>query len=177
MSESAAIAEKGAQQTQIVEHRACDIDAMLHDYLQGRDTPCPFCGYNLRNTSSLRCPECGSKITLTLGTIRVKQGAWLWCVIITAMPLGFVLVTLATQLYAGQSVFLSEYERPMMKMLGYGLAGSIAALLLVAIGRGFLLRRARWARLLISLIWSGFIAVQTGYYVKYLSEAVHLINW
>lgn len=36
-------------------------------YLAGRDVPCPQCGYNLRDLTGDRCPECGDQLALRLG--------------------------------------------------------------------------------------------------------------
>ena len=38
------------------------LDSFLRDY----EGPCPHCGFHLKRTSSSRCPECGSKLELTL---------------------------------------------------------------------------------------------------------------
>ena len=39
-------------------------DEVRRAYLDGRDVPCPKCGYNLRGTTGDACPECGLKIVL-----------------------------------------------------------------------------------------------------------------
>lgn len=36
----------------------------LIGYLNGRDTPCPGCGYNLRGLKSMACPECDEPLTI-----------------------------------------------------------------------------------------------------------------
>lgn len=36
----------------------------LVGYLNGRDAPCPGCGYNLRGLKGTACPECGERLTL-----------------------------------------------------------------------------------------------------------------
>ena len=40
---------------------------LLRLYLARRDVRCPLCGYNLRNLTSARCPECGEIIELRVG--------------------------------------------------------------------------------------------------------------
>jgi uncharacterized membrane protein YdjX (TVP38/TMEM64 family) len=40
--------------------------------LRGRDVPCPGCGYNLRDLTGDRCPECG--IELTVERVTEKEG-------------------------------------------------------------------------------------------------------
>ena len=38
----------------------------LQAFLAASDTPCPRCGYNLRDARGMACPECGSTLRLTL---------------------------------------------------------------------------------------------------------------
>ena len=38
----------------------------LRSYLRGRSTPCPGCGFDLRDCPSPVCPECGDALELTL---------------------------------------------------------------------------------------------------------------
>ncbi len=42
-------------------------DELAELYLRGRDTPCPSCNYNRRDSTSATCPECGTKLVL-MGT-------------------------------------------------------------------------------------------------------------
>lgn len=44
-------------------------------FLRDRDIACPSCGYNVRNLSVPRCPECGEELALRLAMIDPKQGA------------------------------------------------------------------------------------------------------
>ena len=39
---------------------------ILRAWLNGRDTPCPCCKYNLRGLTSGRCPECGSPLEISI---------------------------------------------------------------------------------------------------------------
>jgi hypothetical protein len=41
-------------------------DEAVRAYLAGRDAPCPSCGYNLKGVESAACPECGSRLELSL---------------------------------------------------------------------------------------------------------------
>ncbi len=36
----------------------------LVGFLKGRDTPCPGCGYNLRDLRGVACPECGEELSV-----------------------------------------------------------------------------------------------------------------
>ncbi len=47
----------------------------LVEFLQDRDTPCPLCGYNLRNLTDNVCPECRHELRLTVG---VTKPMFLW---------------------------------------------------------------------------------------------------
>ena len=52
-----------------------DEAAMLRSFLAGRDEPCPQCGYNLRDLTGSRCPECGEELTLRLQPVDPRQAA------------------------------------------------------------------------------------------------------
>ncbi len=70
---------------------------LLQAWLSSRDVPCPVCGYNLRSIEATRCPECGAKLDLRVGSTDLKIGLWLVGVISLALPLGFFgLVTIFT---------------------------------------------------------------------------------
>ena len=112
---------------------------LLKMLLAVRDIPCPVCGYNLRASSSVNCPECGAKLDLRVGSTDLKIGPWLACVLSAALPLGFAVVmtaigTILSLIYggsdAGQFFFLG------------GLAIAYAAVLIVLIRK----RRVLWSR-------------------------------
>ena len=42
----------------------------LRSYLADRDTPCPSCGYNLRNAVGNVCPECNADLHLIVAATR-----------------------------------------------------------------------------------------------------------
>ncbi|MCH7848632.1 MAG: hypothetical protein IIB53_09755 [Planctomycetes bacterium] len=70
----------------------------LRAFLTDRDIPCPVCRYNLRGLPSTSCPECGAQLDLRVGSIDLKLGPWLLCVLATAIPTGFngILSTIGT---------------------------------------------------------------------------------
>ncbi len=41
--------------------------ALLLQFLDGTDIPCPGCAYNLRGLTGSRCPECGEEVVLQVG--------------------------------------------------------------------------------------------------------------
>ncbi len=61
----------------------------LRGYLSGRDVPCPVCRYNLRGCGGATCPECGARLDLRVGSIDLRLGPWLLCVLALALPMGF----------------------------------------------------------------------------------------
>ena len=53
-----------------------DTHHMLQAYLASVDAPCPGCGYNLRGTTTTRCPECGSPIALGIVSPNARRAPW-----------------------------------------------------------------------------------------------------
>lgn len=54
-----------------------DQEALLRRFLRGSDTPCPSCGFNLRDCSSSRCPECGEPVVLDVRAKPIESRPWL----------------------------------------------------------------------------------------------------
>jgi uncharacterized membrane protein YidH (DUF202 family) len=52
-----------------------DADAQLLQFVRERDVECPGCGYNVRNLTSDRCPECGEQLQLGLRLVEPRQAA------------------------------------------------------------------------------------------------------
>lgn len=48
--------------------------ALLREFLHDTDAPCPLCGYNLRQLTANRCPECGQELELRVGAVNVRTG-------------------------------------------------------------------------------------------------------
>lgn len=67
---------------------AIDLNLIRRDYFLGRDVPCPACAYNLRNAAGERCPECGTRLALSLAPQTPSPGVWATCVAACAAPLG-----------------------------------------------------------------------------------------
>src|SRR5687768_5106867 len=138
---------------------------LLRQFVEGRDVPCPACGYNLRNTGSTRCPECGGALSLHVGSSRAPLGPWAIAFLAAAMALGFwlsVLVIGAHAVYMWWSTARSsQYQyywalgRSDWKALGLAGAASavFAVALLVLSGR-----RGRWATRSRAARWGGALA-------------------
>jgi len=62
-------------------------DDLLRRFLAGRNVPCPRCGYDLRDLTSGRCPECGDEVELHVGLVEPRMGAYI--VTFGALCLGF----------------------------------------------------------------------------------------
>ena len=52
-------------------------DALLLEYLEANEPPCPVCGYNLRQLTTSTCPECGRQFTLEVGSASPYFGQYL----------------------------------------------------------------------------------------------------
>ena len=112
---------------------------LLKQLLALREFPCPVCGYNLRGIESDKCPECGAKLDLRVGSTDLKIGPWLACVLSAALPLGFAVVM--TALGAIFSLIYGLSDAGQFFFLG-GLAITYSAVLIVLIRK----RRALWSR-------------------------------
>ena len=77
--------------TDLAEHAdlAADNDAMLTKFVASRDTPCPVCGYNLRGLQGNRCPECGRRLVLAVGTTEPRLAAFIAGLVGLSSGLGF----------------------------------------------------------------------------------------
>jgi hypothetical protein len=71
---------------------------LLHRFLADRDAPCPVCGYNLRASMSCRCPECGSRVDLCLGSFDLGLGPWVATIAAATTLIGFVAFFFAVML-------------------------------------------------------------------------------
>ena len=89
-------------------------EGLLRAYLDERDVPCPMCGYNLRNLTSTRCPECGERVELHLKLAEPKVGAWIAGLMGLSAGLGFsVLILVLMVCFAGFDVVLLAQAWPL----------------------------------------------------------------
>ena len=60
----------------VTEDPITDESSLLVDFLSQRDVPCPLCGYNLRGLNSMKCPECGRQLRLSVGLAEPFLRGW-----------------------------------------------------------------------------------------------------
>lgn len=71
---------------------ADDRNGMLAAYLRERDEECPGCGYNLRDLTGTRCPECNQELVLRVGLAEPRMAWFVTGVVGISMGLGFSLM-------------------------------------------------------------------------------------
>ncbi len=140
---------------------AADDDATLLAWLGSHDEFCPACRYDLRGLTVTTCPECNSRLSLSVSSPDVRLGPWLLAVISFALGLGFdavVCILMATGLSIailrgslGSGPPLTFYVLP-GSLLVLGIACFAGVVLLVH-------RRHRWLRLAPRTQWSVALAI------------------
>jgi hypothetical protein len=134
-----------------ITHEAEDAAELLERFVQGRDVPCPACAYNLRNTASLRCPECGAELHLQVGSPRQRLGAWLTVLLAAALPLGFYLTTAAMAVepliehLSGRGSAFRNWRRSDWIVLGLLIGASAISGLIVLVAARARSRFGRWS--------------------------------
>ncbi len=138
----------------------------LRDFLAGRDVPCPVCRYNLRGCDGAACPECGARLDLRVGSIDLRLGPWLLCVLALAVPMGFSgICGLAALNGWRQSTLWSGRDYLIMGGLWALTIACGVALLVISKRRARFLRRSRaaqWTRAWVTVVVSA--AIQVGAY-------------
>ena len=70
---------------------APDTDLLLK-YLELHDAACPVCKYNLHLLRENRCPECGTRFHLAVGTSEPSVLPWTLIILALGLPLGLGVV-------------------------------------------------------------------------------------
>lgn len=144
-----------------------DDAGFLASYLAGRDTPCPQCGYNLRDLTGLHCPECGQELRVQIALTHPRFGALL--LLLVACGSGFGGSLLFTLLAVAQAPRHWWSRTSALVLLGQlALTGVLLAVTL-ARRRHFrrLEPRTQWRRAggvlgLVLVLWAIFIATFDG---------------
>lgn len=80
-----------------------EFETLLLEFVRNRDTPCPKCGYNLRNLSTAICPECHEPLTLSVGVARPRFG-WFVAAIMpgcfSGISAGLLVIPLTVSLFS-----------------------------------------------------------------------------
>lgn len=76
-------------------------EAMLLELIAHKPTSCPGCAYDLRGLTRPRCPECGRKLELTVGTPDPVMGLWIGSVVPLALAAGIGLLFLFAVVQGG----------------------------------------------------------------------------
>lgn len=142
-------------------------------WLADRDEPCPVCGYNLRGSPAASCAECGSPLSLTVASSRLKDGPWLLAFAAFVMALGFDAVTsllmmipLAVSFFLGQGMPPPEF---------WIILSTMIVLSVVSAGGAFVLIRKRGAWRLMKRRRAAAIAVFGGVGLFHLAAGAVLV--
>ncbi len=113
--------------------------ARLYDHLAGRDTPCPGCGYNLRDLTAPRCPECDRPLRLE---VRAAEVTPLW-LLLAAAPCAFSLIAtilMAVPVAIGVLDGMGPGGMPVRIFLAecFGVVSAVGGLVLATRARAFL---------------------------------------
>lgn len=102
---------------------------LLTAYLAENDAPCPACGYNLRDLTTDRCPECSQRIVLSLKLQEPRTGPLIAAIagLVTcsgagAMLLAFVVCVMALhprRMPQGEE-FVMLVALPLVALVGAG---------------------------------------------------------
>jgi hypothetical protein len=116
-----------------------DNDRLVAAFLHEGDATCPSCGYNLRNLTKARCPECDWRLELTLRVVQRSLAAWIAMITVLALNAGFGLLVIYITLSRGWPAYEGKryqiyYAAYLYQML------TVPMLVAVILGRRFLLR-------------------------------------
>lgn len=115
-----------------------DPDGSDHDllvtYLKDRGAPCPGCGYDLRNLTSDRCPECGQQLVLGVHLAEPKLAAFIGGLVGLAMSAGFSWLL---------CLFAITVERPVAGVWGAILVPGVVSTILLVVW----IKMRSWLRL------------------------------
>ncbi|MGI9013960.1 MAG: hypothetical protein ACR2GY_06905 [Phycisphaerales bacterium] len=136
-----------------------EADALLLQFVKGRDIACPRCNYNLRDLTQPRCPECQEPLALHVNVARVHFG-WFLATISPCIFSGITTIFFTTMLTIGSIANNSLPPWPLAGTATFGwLSGSMGIGLLIHRIR-FIRQRIETQRLWAILMWTAhFLAL------------------
>ena len=133
---------------------------LLRQFLRNRDTPCPICGYNLRELTGHVCPECGKGIELRVGSPDLRFGLCMLSIVPMLMMTAFAIIFLLVTWSEGSAGPLGIYV-----ITATGVLDAPAAWILYR-KRAWFIRRDRlkqWSLCVTS--WAAHVAVFVGSFI------------
>jgi hypothetical protein len=130
-----------------------DETAMLLEFVQERDAPCPVCGYNLRNLTRPICPECRQELALTVGALKIRF-EWLIVTIAPGVFSGIAGVLLLGIIFVGRSIEGSWPPWPIWVLDTFGLTSGAATIALFIFRYRFIRLRRSAQRGAALLVWT-----------------------
>ena len=104
-----------------------DGNHLLREFLNAHEATCPRCGYNLHGLTSVNCPECGERLSLTVHAPR-RQAAWICGLIALSASAGFSALLSLVGIYF--LIIGNAFDRD--PFYGFGAGFVISSLLIVA---------------------------------------------
>jgi len=137
--------------------RPADETRMLLEFVRHRDVPCPLCGYNLRNLTTPRCPECQNALRLSVGLYELRVG-WLVATLTPCTFSGICAAMLLVPIVLAALIGGAGLDWPVLALDAFGWLSFLTGTLIFAFRRRFLAQepnqQAAWA----VLIWLTHLA-------------------
>ena len=127
---------------------------LLHMFLTARDVPCPGCGYNLRDLTGTKCPECGEDLVLQVWLEEPKIAAPITGLIGLAAGAGMNGLLIAFMTI--RSIFFGDTiggENARMSIILLGGFVTLGTALIVWLGKWRKIRRSAYKWLMVTGCW------------------------
>ncbi len=142
--------------TTTAESRA-DSKQLLLDFVRQRDVPCPLCGYNLRDLTLPRCPECRQDLLLTVG-VRNLRFVWLVATIAPCIFSGIAAAMLAIPILIAFGRGTDQAPMQVVGLDAFGWLSGVAGLLILRYRFAFLIRSPSTQRNWAIAMWAIHVA-------------------
>ena len=124
----------------------------LVDFLEERDVPCPFCGYNLCNLTDHDCPECGHRLRLTVGVHDVRFG-WFLAAVTPSLVSGVSALSLLVLMMAAIVTGGGPLPPVLFLLVLLGVLSGVVAIVLILRRHRFIQLRPQVQRRWAALAW------------------------